>query len=246
MSQSFRLSSVLASALLLSSAGAAAKPTLTFPFKAVGTPASSASGQLTVRTLSSTSSVSVLTLRGLTPSTPYVAHYHALGPASSDPCASNGPITLGFPAFRSNAQGQATVLLRADPARIKGTLGAYVNVHTAANLAVVPLCASVLKAGGTAAQTPQPAVPAALQQTVKIGDDFFMPSSLSVAAGTTVTWTHTGKVTHNILSVDLPGIRSADLHPGESYSYTFKTPGTFTYYCSYHEGMSATITVTNR
>lgn len=247
MSRFFRLSSVLAWALLLSSAGAATTPTMTFPFRAAGTSPGGASGQLTVRILGPTSSVSVLTLRGLTPSTPYVAHYHALGPASSDPCASNGPITLGFPAFKTNAQGQVTVLIRADPARISGTLGAYVNVHTAANLAVVPLCASVLRVGAApAARTSGPAVQAALQQTIKIGDNFFMPASLSVAAGTTVTWTHTGKVTHNVLSVDLSGLRSADLQPGESYSYTFKTPGTFTYYCSYHEGMSATITVTNR
>lgn len=246
MSRTFQSSSVLASVLLLSSAGAAVTPTLTFPFKPQGTPTSGASGQLTVRTLSPTSSISVLTLRGLTPSTPYVAHYHALGSASSEPCASDGPITLGFPAFKSNAGGQATVLLRADPAKTSGTLGAYVNVHTAANLAVVPLCASVLKASEPAARTTPSAAPANLQQTVKIGDNFFMPASLSVAAGTTVTWIHTGKVTHNVLSVDLPGIRSADLHPGESYSYTFKTPGTFTYYCSYHEGMSATVTVTNR
>ena len=245
MSRFFRLSSVFAPALLLSSAGAATAPTMSFPFKDVL--GSGASGQLTVRTLSPQSAASVLSLRGLTPSTAYVAHYHALGPASSDPCASNGPITLGFPAFRTNAQGQATVLLRADPARIGGTLGAYVNVHTAANLAVVPLCASVLRAGGTAVvQNTPPAAQAALQQTVKIGDNFFMPASLSVAVGTTVTWLHTGKVTHNVLSVNLPGIRSADLQPGERYSYTFKTPGTFTYYCSYHEGMSATITVTNR
>ena len=247
MSRIFRLNSVLVPALLLSSAGAATTPTMTFPFKALGTPTDRASGQLTVRTLSPQSTASVLSLRGLTPSTAYVAHYHALGPASSDPCASNGPITLGFPAFRTNAQGQATVLLRADPARISGALGAYVNVHTAANLAVVPLCASVLRASGTpAVQNSQPAAQAALVQTVKIGDNFFLPASLSVAVGTTVTWLHTGKVTHNVLSVNLPGIRSADLQPGEKYSYTFKTPGTFTYYCSYHEGMSATITVTNR
>ena len=245
MSLFFRLSSVLASALLLNSVAAATTPTMSFSFTDVFS--SGASGQLTVRTLSSTSSASVLSLRGLTPSTAYVAHYHALGPASSDPCASNGPITLGFPAFRTNAQGQATVLLRADPARISGTLGAYIDVHTAANLAIVPLCEPMLKAGGAAVvQNTPPAAQAALQQTVKIGDNFFMPASLSVAVGTTVTWIHTGKVTHNVLSVNLPGIRSADLQPGERYSYTFKTPGTFTYYCSYHEGMSATITVTNR
>ncbi len=247
MSRLIRWSSVLASSLLLGFAGAAATPTLTFPFKPLGTPASGASGQLTVRTLSAASSVSVLTLRGLAPGTPYVAHYHALGSASRAPCASDGPVTLGFPPFRTNAQGQATVLLQADPARISGTLGAYVNVHTAANLADIPLCASVLNAGTVpAGPTTQPAVQAARQQTVKIGDNSFMPAALSVVAGTTVTWTHTGKVTHNVLSVDLPGIRSADLHPGESYSYTFKTPGTFTYYCSYHDGMGATITVTNR
>ena len=193
MSRLFRLGSVVASALLLSSAGAASMPTMTFPFKIQGTANAGASGQLIVRTLSPTNSISVLTVRGLIPNTPYVAHYHALGAASSDPCASNGPITLGFPAFRTNAQGQATVLLRADPARISGTLGAYINVHTAANLAIVPLCAPMLRAGGTAVvQNTPPVAQAALQQTVKIGDNFFLPASLSVAVGTTVTWTMTG------------------------------------------------------
>jgi plastocyanin len=208
-----------------------------------------ATGLLTVRTLGPQSSLSVLTLRGLTPNTAYAAHYHALGAASSDPCASDGPVTLGFPAFRTNAQGQATLLLRADPARISGSLGAYVNVHTAADLAVVPLCAAVLKPGKAPADrspATTTAAPTALHQTIKIGDNFFMPASVSVPAGTTITWMHTGRVTHNVLSIDLTGLRSADLQPGDSYSYTFKTPGTFTYYCSYHEGMSATITVTNR
>ncbi|WP_189093383.1 plastocyanin/azurin family copper-binding protein [Deinococcus ruber] len=248
--------SLVASALLLGSAGAASTPTLTFPFKVQGTANAGASGQLIVRTLSPTMSISVLTLRGLTPNTAYVAHYHSLGTASSDPCASNGPISLVFPPFKSDAQGQGLALLRAVPARISGTAGAYVNVHTADDVAVIPLCASVLKAAApTAVQptTPQttttpPATHAASQQgvTVKIGDNTFMPTPLSVAAGTTVTWVNTGKVTHNVSSVDLPGIRSASLHPGESYSYTFTAPGIFTYYCSYHEGMSATITVTKR
>ena len=248
----FRLRLVVASALLLSSAGAASTPTLTFPFKVQGTANAGASGQLIVRTLSPTLSISVLTLRGLTPNTPYVAHYHALGAASSDPCASNGPISLVFPPFKSDAQGQGLALLRAVPARISGTAGAYVNVHTADDVAVIPLCASVLKAGATpVVQTTLPvphAAHVAPQQsvTVKIGDNVFMPTPLSVAAGTTVNWVNTGKVTHNVSSVDLPGIRSASLQPGESYSYTFKTPGIFTYYCSYHEAMSATITVTTR
>jgi plastocyanin len=240
--------SIIASALLLSTAGAATMPTTIYPFKVQGTTSTHASGQLLVRTLSPTNSLSVINVRGLIPNTEYVAHYHSLGAASNDPCASNGPISLVFPPFKTDAHGQAITILRAVPARISGTAGAYVNVHTAADVGVIPLCASVLKAAAgapVAVQTTQPAAQSAQQAVIKIGDDFFAPTALSVVAGTTVTWIHTGKVSHNVSSVELPGIHSATLHPGESYSYTFMTPGTFTYYCSFHD-MRATITVTNR
>ncbi|THF68352.1 hypothetical protein E7T06_16975 [Deinococcus sp. Arct2-2] len=234
---------VLISPLILSSfmlTPASAATLQLFPFKALGT-AGGVSGQLSVRTLSPTQSVSTLTLRGLTPGRAYAAHYHALGKASAEPCASQGPITLGFPAFKANARGQATILLRADPARIAGTLGAYVNVHTASDLTVVPLCAALVKTGA-ARGTPV----AADSVTVKVGDNLFQPASLSVPAGTMVTWIHTGQITHNVLSLTVADLKSPDLRPGDRYSYTFKTPGTYTYYCSYHDGMSATITVTNR
>ena len=244
--------SIIASALLLSTAGAATMPTTIYPFKLQGTASAStrASGQLLVRTLSPTSSLSVINVHGLIPNTAYVAHYHSLGPTSNDPCASNGPISLVFPPFKTDAQGNAISLLRAVPARISGTAGAYVNVHTAADVGVIPLCASVLKAGTgapatTQTKTTEPAAQSGPQAIVKISDDFFAPTTLSVTAGTTVTWIHTGKVSHNVSSIQLQGIHSATLHPGESYSYTFMTPGTYTYYCSFHD-MNGTITVTNR
>ena len=106
---------------LLTPALAQTPPAEVFSFAAGK--ATGASGQLSVRLLSATQSLSVLSLRGLIPNTAYVAHYHALGPAGGEPCASDGPITLGFPAFKTGAQGQATVSLRADPARLRGTLG---------------------------------------------------------------------------------------------------------------------------
>lgn len=238
--------SMLLPGLLLTPAAAQtpATPTPTsqvFPFTVVGKVAQAA-GQLSVRTVSAAQSLSVLSLRGLTPGTAYVAHYHALGAGGGEPCASNGPITLGFPAFKTDARGQATVSLRADPARVRGTLGAYVNVHTASDLTDIPLCAAVLKTAATPASTASPATAI----TVNIADNRFQPATLSVKAGTTVTWVHTGQVTHNVLSVQVADLRSPDLRPGDRYSYTFKTPGTYTYYCSYHEGMSAAITVTNR
>lgn len=233
--------SMLLPALLLTPAAAQAPATQVFPFTAVGK-AAGASGQLSVRTVSAAQSLSVLGLRGLKPSTDYVAHYHALGTGEGGPCASNGSITLGFPAFKTDVRGQATVSLRAASTRLRGPLGAYVNVHTASDLTDIPLCAAVLKTAATPASTASPAITV----TVNIADNRFQPATLNVKAGTTVTWVHTGQVTHNVLSVQVADLRSPDLRPGDRYSYTFKTPGSYTYYCSYHEGMSATITVTNR
>ena len=85
-----------------------------------------------------------LMLTGLTPNKAYAAHYHAFGPDSNtDACASNGPVTLGFPPFSANAQGEATVMVKGEQAKIAGNQGAYINVHTADNLTVVPICAPI-------------------------------------------------------------------------------------------------------
>ncbi|GAA5438103.1 MULTISPECIES: CHRD domain-containing protein [Deinococcus] len=85
-----------------------------------------------------------LTLTGLTPNKAYIAHYHAFGPESNtDPCASNGPVTLGFPGFTADASGNATTAVTGDMAKIAGDQGAYLNVHYASDPSVVPICAPV-------------------------------------------------------------------------------------------------------
>ena len=67
-----------------------------------------------------------LTLSGLTPSKAYIAHYHAFGPDSStDPCASNGPVTLGFPGFTADGSGNASVTVTGEMAKIAGDQGAH-------------------------------------------------------------------------------------------------------------------------
>ncbi|MFC4425948.1 CHRD domain-containing protein [Deinococcus navajonensis] len=85
-----------------------------------------------------------LVLTGLTPGKTYAAHYHAFGPDSStDPCASNGPVSVGFPSFTADASGRATTSVSSEMARIAGDLGAYINVHYADDLKVVPVCAPI-------------------------------------------------------------------------------------------------------
>ncbi|TSA83864.1 hypothetical protein FNU79_11605 [Deinococcus detaillensis] len=230
-----------------------AAPAAVYPFRHNLPPTlePQAAGQLTVQTLASGRTESLLSLSGLTPQTAYMAHYHALGaqPGASA-CDSDGPVTLGFPAFKADAQGRASVKLSAAPNVLAGNAGAYVNVHLASDPASVPLCAAVLKVAvlnGKAAPVNAKAAPAPVSlQKISIIDNAFRPPTLSIKVGDTVTWTHDGQITHNVKSTTAAGPQSGDLHHGDTYSFTFKQAGTYLFYCSYHEGMSGTITVTNR
>jgi plastocyanin len=81
---------------------------------------------------------------------------------------------------------------------------------------------------------------------VTIHDYYFMPSSLTISPGTKVDWAYNvgaGTATH---TVTFAGFSSGNLNPGSSYSHTFDIPGTYSYYCMYHQniGMTGTITVT--
>ena len=74
----------------------------------------------------------------------------------------------------------------------------------------------------------------------------FQPASISVKAGTTVTWTNNDNFTHSVQFKDggLP-TEAMLMKPGEQTTYTFATAGTFHYQCSLHpQNMQGTVTVT--
>lgn len=99
--------------------------------------------------------------------------------------------------------------------------------------------AATLLAGRQAA--PVPAV-AAQQATALIDDRRFIPLELLVSAGTTVTWTNQGQLTHTTTSQG--AWDSGRLAPGASWSRQFDTPGTFAYVCTIHPNeMRATVVV---
>jgi len=79
---------------------------------------------------------------------------------------------------------------------------------------------------------------------VTVGNNFFSPTSMSVAPGATVTWTWApGDTLHQIAFVDnAPG--SPKQNTG-TFQRTFSTAGTYNYYCTVHGPalMSGTITV---
>jgi plastocyanin len=97
-------------------------------------------------------------------------------------------------------------------------LGARAEPATAAN-------------GATAADT-----------EVKIDNFTFVPQRVTVKPGTTVTWINEDDIPHAIAATGKE-FRSKVLDTNDKYSFTFKTMGTFEYFCSLHPHMTGTIVV---
>jgi plastocyanin len=70
----------------------------------------------------------------------------------------------------------------------------------------------------------------------------FSPSPLTIAAGTTVTWTNKMGITHTVTS-DAGLFDSGNLNPNGTFSFTFVNAGTYTYHCNIHSSMTATVIV---
>jgi plastocyanin len=78
--------------------------------------------------------------------------------------------------------------------------------------------------------------------SVSIVDFGFQPQNITITAGSSLTWTNNG--THNHTSTSDIGLwDSGTLAPGQSYTHLFNTPGVYTYHCSFHSSMTATVTV---
>jgi plastocyanin len=111
---------------------------------------------------------------------------------------------------------------------------------------VLALSAGILCAGeaGTVPVPPasQPAAPGA--NTITIDNFAFTPRVLTVTAGARVTWVNKDDVPHTATSTTKPRtIDSGTLDTDESYSVTFKQPGTYPYFCTVHPHMTGTIIV---
>ncbi len=70
----------------------------------------------------------------------------------------------------------------------------------------------------------------------------YQMANIQVRVGTTVTWTNQDNVPHSVTFKN--GMKDSGLlSQGQSFSYTFNTPGTYQYYCTVHPYMVATVTV---
>jgi plastocyanin len=100
----------------------------------------------------------------------------------------------------------------------------------AAALAAVPVAAIAADATASA-----PTV-------VEIHNMKFTPAMLTVAAGTKVTWVNEDNSPHTVTDKGKV-FRSAGLDTKDSFTYTFASPGEFTYFCTIHPMMVGKIVV---
>ena len=79
--------------------------------------------------------------------------------------------------------------------------------------------------------------------TVSIDNFTFGPQTLTVKAGTTVTWTNKDDIPHGVAWVNDIFTRSKAMDTDDSSSFKFTTPGTYQYFCYVHPHMTGTIVV---
>ena len=105
---------------------------------------------------------------------------------------------------------------------------------------------------GTTSAPTATATQAGNAQTVMIitdssGSFAFSPATLTIKAGTAVTWKNTTAASHTVTSDDGKSFDSGTSNPitaqTGTFSFTFTTAGTFAYHCAIHPFMKATIIV---
>lgn len=104
------------------------------------------------------------------------------------------------------------------------------------NTAIVAALALIATGTATAAPT----------TTIKLKDDFFVPSEKTVKKGTTVRFKWAGINPHNVTKASGPGGRFASRstwRPGVNFVKKFEKVGTYRLVCTLHSGMESTLTV---
>ncbi len=77
---------------------------------------------------------------------------------------------------------------------------------------------------------------------LNVSDDFYDNASVTIKAGTAVRWYNNGANKHTATATDLSW-GTGTIQSGGNFARYFNVAGTYTYFCSYHPEMKATIIV---
>ena len=89
---------------------------------------------------------------------------------------------------------------------------------------------------------PHRAADAAEVPTVLIENYQFLPNSLTVPIGTTLTWINRDSEVHTVTADNTPPtFKSPGLDTDDKFSFTFNKAGVYSYHCSLHPHMTGKI-----
>ncbi|MCR8557151.1 cupredoxin domain-containing protein [Mucilaginibacter sp. BJC16-A38] len=113
----------------------------------------------------------------------------------------------------------------------------YLSFIVLAGLSLTYSCSS-----NKAKVNPTPSTPSA---TVAISNFAFVPDTVRIKSGQSVTWTNMDSAPHT--ATDLNGaFDSGTLATNKTFNFTFNATGTFSYHCLVHSMMkTAVVIVTN-
>jgi plastocyanin len=97
---------------------------------------------------------------------------------------------------------------------------------------------------GCGGDDPATAPAAAPTDSIRIADFLYEPDPATVRVGRKITISNADDAPHTVTEKgDAPSFDSDTIKGKASGSVTFKTPGTYSYYCQFHPTMKGTVTV---
>ncbi len=119
----------------------------------------------------------------------------------------------------------------------KGAIGVFQVENGTSTTGTTTTTTSTAPAAGSVVSM----LPGSAAQTTST---YYSPPTITVVIGknNTVTWVNNDDAPHTVTATD-GSFNSGNLNAGQSWSYTFTAPGTYTYYCSYHSWMKGTVIV---
>lgn len=78
---------------------------------------------------------------------------------------------------------------------------------------------------------------------VNIDNFAFTPATITIAAGTKLTWANQDDIPHTVTEAAPTTFRSPPLDTDDTFEHVFDQPGTYRYFCSLHPHMQGTVIV---
>jgi plastocyanin len=103
-------------------------------------------------------------------------------------------------------------------------------------------CGGADSSSTTSSGSASTAAAAETTDAVEISDFKYAPATVTVDAGTQLTWTNSDEAAHTATADD-GSFDTGDLDRGDSKGVLLDEPGTYTYFCRFHPFMKATVEV---